>query len=781
MRGLLNEGLLQDDAKIQAVYAKVYNSVDLSELKPDPLLRQQIEMLAETGDVQWWIASNSPLQFVHRVLRMLGLDPLKFHIVSPTSASAWSNKPSETYYDRLPRMNACLFDDSMVNCLGAEAVGLPAKHIDGSADVIGEVADWLGVVPKTWRLPKRQHLRAKEIVDLRSLSSEVLAELQTYLTREAESVSARGSGDPLRVLDVGAGQLSMLQVVIGAVKHSPMTIEYVAADTDAALLEAAAERLQLEFGAKSTSCPHTWSLELHGHQVKVELRHADVIHVLQEQVAIPYNLIVGCSILDLVDVREVAAALRKQHADTLLYFPINYVGLTNFEPASAELKLLTSHYNEALVARGHVTCIDQLVPLMGSTLAQGNSSWNMQPQEDLHMYRHLASVMAINALGYHPRQDVCSAVAAFEKMTSLGSGGCLSHLCVTNNDFLLRTPVRSETVPDSSQKRKAIEFVSPGVAHVVEEELPMKLLGEMHVRTILSAVSAGTERRVLLSGLEADGEPLDASLSALTRQASGWPIRYGYCLVGQVESSDTISKGTRVFCFHPHASVACVAESECQLIPSDITDEDAVFFANMETACALLQDGNPVLGDQVAVYGAGVVGMLTASVLAHSKCSVSIFDPNAARISTLCERFPEVRPGVSGEDVDLSIEISGASAALADAVSRTRRGGKVVIGSLYSETDVPLHLGLRFHRSEMTMIASQVSRVPASLSSRWTKQRRAELVWDMIRRLRPASWVPTQHRSIEEAPLVYKQLGAGASEGDPVQVIFRYDWPEQSM
>ena len=46
--------------------------------------------------------------------------------------------------------------------------------------------------------------------------------------------------------------------------------------------------------------------------------------------------------------------------------------------------------------------------------------------------------------------------------------------------------------------------------------------------------------------------------------------RYGYCLVGSVleTDSDDLSKGTRVFCFHPHASHCVVPESAVKKIPA---------------------------------------------------------------------------------------------------------------------------------------------------------------------------------------------------------------------
>lgn len=331
------------------------------------------------------------------------------------------------------------------------------------------------------------------------------------------------------------------------------------------------------------------------------------------------------------------------------------------------------------------------------------------------------------------------------------------------------------------RQRWAVDFCQPGRARVFQEEIPLRGTDQMTVRATCSAISAGTERTVLISGLQVEGEPLDTSLSTLSGQEGGWPIRYGYCLVGCVLYSKYLSPGTRVFCFHPHASVAHVEEADAKQIPDDISDEDAAFFANMETACSLLQDGGPVVGDRIAVFGAGTVGMLTVAILAHHRHDVTIFDPQGSRTATILKRFPEVKVCDGDKlEFDLSIEVSGAPGALSEAVNRTRKSGRLLVGSLYGELGVSLPLGLRYHRSQMTIVASQVSHVSPALSGRWTKERRTELTWEMLRRLRPASWVPTQGHSIEAAADAYRQLIIG-SEGSAVQHLLTYPCQDEGL
>ncbi|CAK0832287.1 unnamed protein product [Prorocentrum cordatum] len=288
------------------------------------------------------------------------------------------------------------------------------------------------------------------------------------------------------------------------------------------------------------------------------------------------------------------------------------------------------------------------------------------------------------------------------------------------------------------------------------------------------------ERRVLLHGVE--GEQLDTSIASLASQEPGaWPVRYGYCLVGRVEAASRLAAGSRVVCFHPHASAAVVAESDALSIPDDVGDEDAAFFPNiLVTACSLVQDAAPVLGDRVAVFGAGVVGSLVAAVLCHGRQAVAVAEPRPERLRPLLAALPAAEGLACARGEWISCGTGGRRAGHLG-------GGRVVVGSLYGEQGAMLPLGLRFHRSEMTLVASQVSRVAAPLSTRWSKGRRAELAWEMlrppkvsrpqrctlgakpVRALRPASWVPMRRHPVEQAAGVYARLAGGSP---PAQLLF---------
>jgi len=98
--------------------------------------------------------------------------------------------------------------------------------------------------------------------------------------------------------------------------------------------------------------------------------------------------------------------------------------------------------------------------------------------------------------------------------------------------------------------------------------------------------------------------------------------------------------------------------------------------------------------------------------------------------------------------------------------------GKIVLGSWFGSKSVLLkNLGGRFHRSHMTIVASQVSSIPAQLSGRWSKGRRFQVVWNAVRQLKPSLLITSIARPLE-ASSVYAGLDTNPSQ--ELQVVFYY-------
>ena len=164
---------------------------------------------------------------------------------------------------------------------------------------------------------------------------------------------------------------------------------------------------------------------------------------------------------------------------------------------------------------------------------------------------------------------------------------------------------------------KTLFFTSPGQVEIRQTPLPPLAQGQVLVETICSAISSGTEMLVYRGqfpkGLADAHDTLSSELE--------YPLAYGYATVGRVIK---ISKEMRhrwldrlVFAFKPHTSHFVATPDELLPLPEGMSPETACFLPNMETAVNLVQDGAPLLGERVLVLGQGIIGLLTAALLAE--------------------------------------------------------------------------------------------------------------------------------------------------------------------
>ena len=153
----------------------------------------------------------------------------------------------------------------------------------------------------------------------------------------------------------------------------------------------------------------------------------------------------------------------------------------------------------------------------------------------------------------------------------------------------------------------------------VSEELPSPSAGQVLVRTIVSAISPGTELLVY-RGQWPEDLPIDETIPALAG-AFAYPVSYGYSAVGRVTETgtdvDPAWSGRTVFSFSPHASHFLASPDQLLVVPDSLSPDDAAFLPNMETAVNFVMDGRPMIGEVVVVFGQGVVGLLTCALLAR--------------------------------------------------------------------------------------------------------------------------------------------------------------------
>ena len=338
--------------------------------------------------------------------------------------------------------------------------------------------------------------------------------------------------------------------------------------------------------------------------------------------------------------------------------------------------------------------------------------------------------------------------------------------------------------------RDILMFRGVGDVAVEAAEMPGLAADEVLVETAVSAISAGTEM-LLYRGQMPPDMAVDETITALGGTFS-YPLPYGYACVGHVVETGTAVDpnwlGRLVFAFQPHQTHFAARPEQLLPVPEGMSPETAVFLPNMETAVSFVMDGRPVIGEQVVIFGQGVVGLLTTMLLAEMPLvalvtldgyalrrdwsrrlgAAAVFDPTNEQA---VEAVRESLPIAEYDGADLVFELSGNPQALAAAIEVAGFNGRILIGSWYGQKEARLSLGGRFHRAHMQLVSSQVSHLHPRWRGRWTKTRRLELAWQMLARHNPARLI-SRRIPFAQAPQAYELLDTRPDTA--VQVILTY-------
>jgi 2-desacetyl-2-hydroxyethyl bacteriochlorophyllide A dehydrogenase len=340
-------------------------------------------------------------------------------------------------------------------------------------------------------------------------------------------------------------------------------------------------------------------------------------------------------------------------------------------------------------------------------------------------------------------------------------------------------------------KRLSLYFTGPYQVSVQEERLPPPAEDQVVVQTQVSAISPGTEM-LIYRGQAPTDIPVDETIPDLAGDF-GFPLKYGYAAVGRVVAwgayVDPEWHNRLVFAFHPHESHFLTSPAELIPVPPGVSPEEAAFLPNVETAVNFLMDGQPLVGEQLAVFGQGVVGLLTTALLARFPLARLVtldryplrrgksldmgahvsLDPTAP--DALDQVSALVQKGRFYPGADLTYELSGNPGALDQAIAATGFNGRVVVGSWYGQKRANVDLGGRFHRSRVRLISSQVSTIAPEWSGRWTKSRRLDLAWQMLQQVKPAQLI-THRFPINQASQAYVLLDQHPEKA--IQVMLTY-------
>ncbi|MBB3727981.1 MULTISPECIES: zinc-binding dehydrogenase [Nonomuraea] len=344
---------------------------------------------------------------------------------------------------------------------------------------------------------------------------------------------------------------------------------------------------------------------------------------------------------------------------------------------------------------------------------------------------------------------------------------------------------------------RTLSIEAPGEITFVEEKSPTLEPGTFRVETVYSGVSAGTELTYVKGTNPYLHSSWDSALGLFTEGVPSmeYPVRgIGYMQVGMVTETRTaaVREGTLLAMAYGHRTgyVADPLKDRFVELPDDLDPLLGIYVAHMGPICAngLLHAaadlhgpavhglGDGVRGRRVAVTGAGVVGLLTASfALRHGAAEVVVVDETAERLRiaealgaktvqedpavTLKERWRHA-PGDRGADV--VFQCRGQARYLALALKLLRPQGTVIDLAFYPSGADEVRLGEEFHHNGLSIRCAQIGRVPRGLAHAWDRERLSHETIELLHDRRDLRrHVVTDLVRFDDAPKLLADLAEG--------------------
>lgn len=181
-------------------------------------------------------------------------------------------------------------------------------------------------------------------------------------------------------------------------------------------------------------------------------------------------------------------------------------------------------------------------------------------------------------------------------------------------------------------------------------------------------------------------------------------------------------------------------------MPDRMTWQEAVCLDPATVALGGIRDGQVRLGDRVAIFGLGAIGLVALQLarLAGAALVVAV-DPLTARREvaratgadlvldpTAVDAGLEIREASGGPGVDVSIETSGNARALHHAIRGLAFAGTVAVVAWYNEIRGGLDLGREAHHNRPRLVFPRAESEPHYDHPRWNNRRLADAAWQLL-------------------------------------------------
>ncbi len=295
---------------------------------------------------------------------------------------------------------------------------------------------------------------------------------------------------------------------------------------------------------------------------------------------------------------------------------------------------------------------------------------------------------------------------------------------------------------------KVLAFEGPRKLGYRDEDVSAPGAGEVLLRTLYSGISAGTELTAYRGTNPYLHKTWDVSRRLFTTAQAGaakpdYPlVGWGYEEVGEIVEVGAgvtdLEAGQRVFGIwgHREKKVVTAEYARDRLIPAHVTPVHGVFSRIGDIALNAVLDAGVNLGETVAVFGMGVIGLVLAQLARLSGARVIVIDMIPERLALAQKQgadhiidakaggvAEQIKDLTGGRGADICFEVSGSTRALHEATRAVAYSSKVVAVGFYQGDGVGLALGEEYHHNRISLVCSQISGVNPALGHRWDRPR----------------------------------------------------------
>jgi len=358
--------------------------------------------------------------------------------------------------------------------------------------------------------------------------------------------------------------------------------------------------------------------------------------------------------------------------------------------------------------------------------------------------------------------------------------------------------------------KQILQNLSNGETSLVDVPRPMINESGLLISSRYSVISSGTEKMLIdfgkgsylekakqqpekvksvLDKIKTDGliTTFDAVKTKLDQ-----PIPLGYSNAGVVidTNDNNYNIGDRVVSNGSHAEVVSAGRNLCAKIPEEVDDESASFTVLGSIALESIRLVNPSLGENVAVFGLGLIGLLSVQMLKANGCRVIAIDYNGERCS-LAESFGAesinlsksktpieiVKQFTRGKGIDAAIIATATNSdeVIHQAASMCRTRGQIVLVGTsglklkredFYEKELSFKVSCSYGPGRYDRLYEEEGIDYPYGYVRWTQQRNFEAVLDMMENgLLDVKALITHRFHIDDAIEAYSQLDNPASLG----------------